>query len=335
MTDDASPLFDGLLAVWRAVDAEVDPDDPPIPARELRADLFAPPAHSRKRVWLATLDGDPAGAAVVDQELDGVNDATLDLSVIVPPARRRRGVGRALARVALPAVADAGGNSVFGWTLVPAGRAFCQVLGMTHRQDERCSRLRLADVDDDQQRRWRDDAPARAQGYQLVGWVGVCPDDRAEVLAAGLAAMVDAPLDDLDWDPQVLSPAQVQERERSWDAQGYDVVTTLALAPDGSAAGVSQILASRWRPPVGAQADTGVVAAHRGHALGRWLKSENLRRAREHQPGLAVVQTFNAESNPHMLAINVEMGFCVHHTFSTYQGSVRDALAAVADESSR
>jgi len=329
VTNGDGPELAGLLAVWRAADAEVDPDDPPVPEEELRADLFAAPALHRKRAWLATVDDEPVGAAVIDQELDGANDATIALSVIVPPARRRCGVGRALARVALPAVVEAGGTSVYGWPLVPAGAEFCRALGMTHRQDDRCSRVRLADVDDEQQRRWRDDAPGRAAGYRLVGWVGVCPDEWAQPLAGALAAMVDVPLDDVDWDPQPRTAAQVQDRERWWDAMGYDLVTTLALAPDGSAAGVSQILASRLRPLVGQQGDTGVVAAHRGHALGRWLKSENLRRAREHQPGIEVLQTFNAESNPYMLAINVEMGFRPHRAFSTWQGPVEGAAEAL------
>ena len=151
--------------------------------------------------------------------------------------------------------------------------------------------------------------PARGRGYRLVGWVGMCPDEWAEPLADALAAMVDAPLDDLDWDPQPLTPEQVRDRLRSFDREGFDVVTTLALAPDGAAAGVSELMASRLRPSVGRQGDTGVVAAHRGHGLGRWLKAENLRRALDHQPGIEVVETYNAESNPHMLAINVDMGF--------------------------
>jgi mycothiol synthase len=85
---------------------------------------------------------------------------------------------------------------------------------------------------------------------------------------------------------------------------------------------------------VAEQDDTGVVAAHRGHALGRWLKSENLRRAREHQSAMEVVQTFNAESNPHMLAINVEMGFRPYRTFSTWQGSLADVRAALGSADS-
>ena len=57
------------------------------------------------------------------------------------------------------------------------------------------------------------------------------------------------------------------------------------------------------------------------------MKAENLRRALAHQPGIAVIETYNAESNPHMLAINVEMGFRPHRAFSTWQGPVSAAAA--------
>jgi mycothiol synthase len=321
------PEMDGLLAVWRAVDQVLEPDDPPMPLQELRGDLFGIPAHKRRRVWLATIDGEPAGLAHTDQDLDGVNEATIGVYAIVHPELRRRGVARALLRAALPRVVADGGTSLLGWTLDDAGVALCRRLGLTHRSDDRCSRVRVVDVDPDQQRRWIDDAPGRAAGYRLVGWVGVCPDEWAEHLAAALAAMVDAPLDDIDWDPQVLPSSQLQARERGWDGEGYDIVTTLALAPDGSAAGASQLMASRLRPYVGRQADTGVVASHRGHGLGRWMKAENLRRALAHQPGIAVIETYNAESNPHMLAINVEMGFRPHRAFSMWQGPVDGAAS--------
>ena len=94
-------------------------------------------------------------------------------------------------------------------------------------------------------------------------------------------------------------------------------------------------MASRLRPSVGRQGDTGVLEAHRGHGLGRWLKAENLRRALAHQPGIEVVETYNAESNPHMLAINVEMGFRPHRSFSTWQGAVAAAADALGVELSR
>jgi hypothetical protein len=62
-----------------------------------------------------------------------------------------------------------------------------------------------------------------------------------------------------------------------------------------------------------------VAAAHRGHRLGRWLKADNLARARAHQPALAVLQTGNAESNAHMLAINIDQGYKPHRVITNYQ----------------
>jgi hypothetical protein len=101
-------------------------------------------------------------------------------------------------------------------------------------------------------------------------------------------------------------------------------VTALAVAPDGSPAGATQILVSRLRPAFGYQADTGVAATHRGHRLGRWLKADNLARARAHEPALAVVQTANAESNPWMLAINIEQGYRPHRVVVNYQAPAAD-----------
>src|SRR5690606_4435687 len=128
-------------------------------------------------------------------------------------------------------------------------------------------------------------------------------------LCRALGAMTDAPLDDLDWTIPRLTTEQLTDREAAWARRGFEIATALALAPDGGAAGATQLLVSRHRPALGHQYDTGVLAEHRGHGLGRWLKAANLRQVLEQQPALAVVDTDNAESNPYMLAINVDMGF--------------------------
>lgn len=329
VTGPGTPELDALVGVWQADDADINPGDPPPLVVDLEAQLFASPAEFRVRGWLATRGGEPVGGALYEQQRDGANDGEVELYAMTLPAHRRTGVARAVAGPVLDALAAVGARSVLGWTSGDAGAAFCRALGMTHRQDERCSRLRLADLDDAQQRAWIDDAPARDAGYRLVGWAGVTPDEWAAAVATALDAMVDAPVDDLDWHPQPVSGGVHQERERWWRRRGYETVTTLALASDGSPAGVSQLLVSPQRPEIGEQADTGVLAAHRGHALGRWLKAENLRRARERAPGLTVVQTYNAESNPHMLAINVAMGFRPHIVHGTYQGSLGTARAAL------
>jgi mycothiol synthase len=321
--------FDDVVAVAQAIDLELDPGDPPTPRGELAGRWFAPAPNRRMHVWLATIDGTAVGAAVSQQELDGVNDAVAELDAMTVAASRRRGVATALVRAALPVLAADGVSSLLGWTATDAGASFCAALGMTHRSDDRCSRLRVEDVDAHQQQRWIDDGAVSAAGYRLEGWVGVVGDEWIEPLAQALGAMVDEPLDDIDWQPRALTPARVREREQSWHRMGYDTVTSLALAPDGTGAGASQILVSRLRPPIGAQADTGVVAHHRGHRLGRWLKAANLHRALEHQPALELLETYNAESNPHMLAINVDMGYRPHRVYGTYQGGITAATTAL------
>ncbi len=255
--------------------------------RSCGATCSALPAHKRRHVWLATLDGTPAGMAHTDQDLDGVNDATIEVYAIIDPTHRRRGVGPALVRPRLSHASwpTAAPRCSAGRSTTP-GAALCRELGLTHRSDDRCSRVRVVDIDPDQQQRWIDDAPARAAGYRLVGWVGMCPDEWAEPLADALAAMVDAPLDDIDWDPQVLDrPSRCATAVRTGIARASTSSPRWRWRPTASAAGVSQLLVSRLRPSLGRQGDTGVVASHRGHGLGRWLKAENLRRALAHQPG--------------------------------------------------
>jgi GNAT superfamily N-acetyltransferase len=329
VTGPGSPDFDALVGVWQAEDAERDPGDPVTPAREVAVQLFEAPPIMFHRAWLATQHGEAVGAAYIEQERDGVNDATVELFVMTLAGQRRRGVARALATPGLDALVELGATSVIGAARDETGAAFCQALGMSHRQDERCSRLRIADLDEAQQQRWLDEAPTHAPGYRLEGWVGVCPDEWAERLARALDAMIDAPLDDIDWRPQPLTVEQLLQRERFWTAKGGNVVTTLAVAPDGEPAGASQIVVYPDHPQVAEQSDTGVVAAHRGHRLGRWLKAANLRRARDHAPGIEAVQTYNAESNPYMLAINVDMGFRPYIAYGVWQGSVEAARASL------
>jgi hypothetical protein len=44
-----------------------------------------------------------------------------------------------------------------------------------------------------------------------------------------------------------------------------------------------------------------------------------------------VLETYNAESNPYMLAINVDMGYRPHRAFATYQGDLAGARASLGE----
>ena len=52
-------------------------------------------------------------------------------------------------------------------------------------------------------------------------------------------------------------------------------------------------------------------AAHRGHRLGQLLKADMMRWLAEVEPQLETVDTFNAESNDHMVAVNERLGYRV------------------------
>ena len=76
-------------------------------------------------------------------------------------------------------------------------------------------------------------------------------------------------------------------------------------------AGTPSSLSRRERPEIGDQHDTAVVRAHRGHRLGLLLKAGMLLWLAEVEPQLETVDTWNAESNDHMIAVNEALGYRV------------------------
>ena len=64
-------------------------------------------------------------------------------------------------------------------------------------------------------------------------------------------------------------------------------------------------------PGFGGQYDTSVVRAHRGHRLGLLLKIEMLRWLGDAEPQLRVLDTWNAATNSHMIAVNERLGYSV------------------------
>ena len=157
------------------------------------------------------------------------------------------------------------------------------------------------------------------------------PDDLLGPYLEAHESMLDVPLDDLEYEVQAYTEERLRSREAMYERDGLTVYNTLAIAPDGSGAGISELYSSRHRPSLAWQGDTGVARAHRGRGLGRWLKAANLANLRAEVPEVSVVQTWNATTNPWMLSINVAMGFRPHHDWDVFQGDLVKALA-VLDE---
>jgi mycothiol synthase len=332
VSEDRVDLLAAYAAVHAATDQEVNPDDPPAPVDELATELFRPTPLHRRLAWVATIDGEPAGQLRV--ALEGApNEHRAEVEwLAVVPGHRRRGVADALLRTALadPAVAER--SSLTFWVPVladGAGIAVAERCGASMVLAERCSRLRVADAPWDLLDDWVAQGRSRTDGYRLVQWVGPIADEHVGLLAAVRRAMEDQPTGDLDRTVPTLDDDAIREFDASAVAQGLVPVLSVAVAADGDPAGYSALFLNGHRPTLGWQGDTGVLADHRGHGLGRWLKAENLRQGLTAEPRLATIETYNAESNPWMLDINVTMGFAPHVAYQAWQADADDVRKAI------
>jgi RimJ/RimL family protein N-acetyltransferase len=84
------------------------------------------------------------------------------------------------------------------------------------------------------------------------------------------------------------------------------------------------------RPELADQQDTAVLAAHRGHGLGAWMKAANLQWLTADRPLVKRVQTSNAAENEHMLRVNDQVGFRVEATTENREVRTADLIARVS-----
>jgi mycothiol synthase len=328
-----SPSDEEVAAVAALVQAVQDddrPDDPPVSVAEL-AGVLRHPSPSSATVSVVARAGDSAVGwlvAFVDQRPANAGFTELD-EVQVHPAWRRRGIATAMVRVAADELARVGSRLVMAWPHDEAGRRVAEGLGLTFRQHERESRLRIADVDRRQLGSWVEAPTARSAGYRVVTFRGPVPDELVEAWATAEQAMSDAPLDDIEYTYEPVTPEWVRAVEAVHQARGYERFGAVALAPDGTGAGMSLLNVHPDRPRVAHQEDTAVVPAHRGFGLGRWLKAANLLQLLDAVPEVELVQTYNAESNGPMLDINVAMGFRPSRGHLAHQGPLADVRRAL------
>lgn len=315
--------MDAWFALARAAQTADRPADPPPCPVAHRAELTAPWPGTASRAWLATAGGDVLGVGALDLPLLDNTDNAL-AAVLVAPAHRGRGVGATLlARLAAEARA-AGRSRLIGEAHAPLtgpspGTAFAQARG---------AHLALLSV-----RRRLDVAAATAGGataggaagassgvYDLVQWTDGTPEEWLDDIARLSARMsTDAPLGELHWTPEHHDAQRVRDRDAMCDSRGLRVSVTAARAPDGRLVAFTEIAVATSTPWHGANWDTLVLPEHRGHGLGLRVKLANLALTGARFPGLRTVDTCNAASNSHMIAINDAIGFRPHDLLHEYE----------------
>jgi hypothetical protein len=171
-------------------------------------------------------------------------------------------------------------------------------------------RQHLSDIPQEKIKGLYAEAEAAATRYELVRLVGLTPDEMLDQVAEMSAAINDAPLDDLDIEDEVYAPERVRNYESAVLQRGNRLYRILARHRDtGELAGHTVVAVEGERPEVGHQHDTTVVRSHRGHRLGLLLKSGMNLWLAEVEPQLQTVDTWNAESNDHMVAVNEQLGY--------------------------
>ena len=262
--------------------------------------------------YLMSVDGVPvARGSVSASERDNLHLAWIDVQVL--PDKRRQGYGSLLLDRLVAEVRALGRTMVGtdGWESE-------QVLGFTakHGLEKKAQainrRQHLTEVSYDVVAKLYDEASGPAADYELVRIVGRVPADMSEAVVELSAAINDAPTDDLDIEDELMSVERLQAYESSVIEQGHRLYRLVARHRETGALGGHTVVAvDERRPALGEQHDTAVARAHRGHRLGLLLKAGMLIWLAVTEPQVETIDTWNAESNDHMIGVNELLGYRV------------------------
>ncbi|WP_371657650.1 N-acetyltransferase family protein [Streptomyces sp. NBC_00280] len=278
-----------------------------------------PGASSRRLAWLAADPGGvPLGSAFLRLFTREGQEHLAELEIAVHRSERRQGIGTRLLEAAVTAARSDGRRSVVAQAeegspgdRFLADRGFRRVLALTY------ARLVLADADLTEISRL---AELPHPGYLLTTWEGAVPPELAQSYADSRRAMDDMPMEDTDYGTVAWDVDRVLAAAEAVAGRGDLLHTVAALdTTDGSVVGFSELVVPGDGQGDGQHYGTAVLPEHRGHGLGRWMKAESIRRARQRHPGLTGLLTDTATGNAPMLGINDELGYAPTHRAVEYQ----------------
>jgi GNAT superfamily N-acetyltransferase len=312
--------LDGAVAVLEATRLLDCPHEPLRTTSSFRAEI--------RHGW----DGEPPLVAVTREghEVVGVLAVHLPrrdnrhlgyLEITVDPDHRRRGVGRALYEAGVERLRAEGRSLVMvsGFDL-PSVVGFTKAIGVDRASEEVKRRQDVQRLDRDRLDRELAAAESAAADYELVRMPSTVPDELMPAVVTMVSAINDAPTDDLDVEDEAFSAERLRAFEVAQEAyrrRRYQLVARHRSS--GELAGHTVVAVEIEQPWYAHQLDTSVLRAHRGHRLGLLLKIGMLRWLAESEPQLRVLDTWNAASNDHMIAVNEVLGYEVVATAAAYQ----------------
>lgn len=235
------------------------------------------------------------------------------VGLTVDPEARRQGLGRQLLEAGVDRVRAEGKSLVVTESYnTPAALALCGSLGFERAIMSVKRRQNLMGLDWTALDRLYAGAVAGTPDYEVLHLEGPTPDDLLDGVVTMTAAINDAPIDALEVEDEVFSVERVRAFERGQQERGRRTYRVIARErTTGELAGHTMVSVDRDHPGFGAQFDTSVVRAHRGHHLGLLLKIDMLSWLGDAEPQLRVLDTWNAASNTHMIGVNEQLGYQV------------------------
>ncbi len=156
--------------------------------------------------------------------------------------------------------------------------------------------------------------------YRIRAVVGPVPADLADsYVALKNRLAVEMPQGDLETEAGRETAAELAEEDRDLTSAGRTRVAAYALDSSGTVVGYAVCVATNEHHEHVDQWGTLVDPAHRGHRLGMAVKCAQLTTLSEHFPHKRFLETTNAETNTHMVAINEALGFEVAQVYGDFQ----------------
>jgi GNAT superfamily N-acetyltransferase len=309
--DDRVAFAAELLASW---EREAFPDERATPVAEVAQSVWSHPIGVSGQIAVAESNSQVVGAAYL--LLDVANPSTAWVRwLVVDPAHRREGIGRALVGASRDA-ARAEGFTQLGHAALSDSHVandFAVAVGARPGLVSEENRLAIADIPPGLIDEWIDRAAERAGGYSLVSWNNECPDEYLERCARAYEIMNTAP--DQVGEPLSIDPERVRAGLAVHAGRGEGFHTTVLDERSQDLVALTELRHNRFRPWNAGQGDTCTHPAHRDKGLGRWIKAYNLRWLLGEHPEVEYVDTWNAGVNEPMLSINRALGFTCRRTW--------------------